>query len=204
VAGFAILPVIDLQSNQPRPAAAMAMSDDGEEPKQYWPDATAQWLAKMKQTFDESICLDQRRRNLDRTPMVHGSYPSWANAKIEGRTDPYGANHWGHYHDAGGGGVRILRMEDFCRPDLLFFVPELRWPDLYRQGRPKCKWCMTEDCVQIKGSTKEPHHCYDTNGVTALWGKKYLCSRRDVTRPTKVLNGFVVTILLLLLSPIPM
>jgi hypothetical protein len=32
-----------------------------------------------------------RQRNLDRTPTEHRLYPSWwANAKIEGLTDPYG------------------------------------------------------------------------------------------------------------------
>jgi hypothetical protein len=43
---FAILPavpVIYLQSNQPYPSARMAMTDNGEAPKLYWPDATVQW-----------------------------------------------------------------------------------------------------------------------------------------------------------------
>jgi hypothetical protein len=68
-------------------------------------------------------------------------------------------------------------------PPSFLFVPVLRWPDLYR---PECNWCKTEDCVQIKVFTKEPLHCHDTNGVTALWRKGYLCSRRDETNPYRI------------------
>jgi hypothetical protein len=45
--------------------------------------------------------------------MVLGFHPSWANTKIKGLTCPYGTNHWGCYHDAGGV-KRTLRMEDFA------------------------------------------------------------------------------------------
>jgi hypothetical protein len=51
------MPLIILQSNQPNPAAVMAMTDDGDEPQQYVrADATAHWH---EAKLDESIILEK-------------------------------------------------------------------------------------------------------------------------------------------------
>jgi hypothetical protein len=48
------MPLIILQSNQPNPAAVMAMTDDGDEPQQYWPTPR---LIGMKQNLTSQSVL---------------------------------------------------------------------------------------------------------------------------------------------------
>ena len=154
---------------------AMAAPDNGDEPKQYWLEATLKWLQKVKESFDTEISLDQHARMANRVPKVNGKFPPWALSKIKGQVDPYGQNRWCGAADKHGH-VKALRKEDFCYPDLIIWAPELQFPDFYPNGRSKCKFHDSYDCVEYKGWTTEPRHGYDMDGITAIWGRKCLCT----------------------------
>ena len=151
--------------------------ENGDEPKQYWPEATLNWLRTVKDRFDAEISLDQHARTANRVPKVIGKFPSWALSKIKGQADPYGHNRWRGAADKHGQ-MQVLSPEDFCYPDLLIWAPELQFPEFYPSGRTKCKFHDSYDCVEYKGWTTEPRHGYDMDGITAIWGRKCRCTVR--------------------------
>jgi len=70
-----------------------------------------------------------------------------------------------------------LTAENFaCRP-VMFWAPELRFPEFYPAGKPCCPYHPGEtSCVVHNGWSNYYRHMFDEDGITALTGREYKCS----------------------------
>ncbi len=73
-----------------------------------------------------------------------------------------------------------LTAEDFaCRP-IMFWAPELQFPDFYPDKKPCCPFHPGEtSCVIHNGWSNYYRRVYDENGVAALTGREYICKRQQ-------------------------
>lgn len=81
------------------------------------------------------------------------------------------------------GVCRPLTAEDFaCRP-VMFWAPELRFPDYYPNKKPCCPFHPGEtSCVTHNGWSNYFRRVYDEKGVSALTGREYLCKRQQALK----------------------
>jgi hypothetical protein len=73
-----------------------------------------------------------------------------------------------------------LQREDFVLPDVMFWSPERRWPELYPAGHPCCPFHPGKtSCVEHLGWTAYPHRTYDHDRNIALFTTKYRCTENE-------------------------
>ena len=73
-----------------------------------------------------------------------------------------------------------LQREDFVLPDVMFWSPERRWPELYPAGRPCCPFHPGKtSCVEHLGWTAYPRRTYDHDHNIALFTTKYRCTENE-------------------------
>jgi hypothetical protein len=78
-----------------------------------------------------------------------------------------------------------LVQEDFCLPDLVMWVPELRWPKMYPTGTPNCPFCKGPSCVTHGGGR--------TIFVDAMVPNVMWCFKANDTCVKILVNHFTVT-----------
>ena len=115
-----------------------------------------------------------------------GRWPdSFASRTVDPTLDPFG------FYSSTIGGKRQgpLTREDFaCRP-VMFWAPELRFPDFYPTGKPCCPFHPGDtSCVVHNGWSNYYRRVLDDeDGVTALTGREYKCTIQ--TNKKKKLEG---------------
>lgn len=66
-----------------------------------------------------------------------------------------------------------LMRKDFAFPDLMIWAPEMRFPDLYPDGRPCCPFHNRTDCVEHLGWNDYIRRCYSERGNIGLLKSGY-------------------------------
>ncbi len=119
-----------------------ASSDDEEEHNnstRYWHQATDAWFKKFKINI-----MASRLSNLRFSPQ--NDPVAFKRSKLPMSSSDK---------------TPLLDMQDFCLPDVVVWVPELLYPELYPRGLPPCKFHGTAECVGSEGWARSPRHCYD-------------------------------------------
>ena len=69
-----------------------------------------------------------------------------------------------------------ITKADFALPSFMLWAPELRWPDLYPEGRPKCPFHNHTSCVDHLGPAEYVRRCYGQRGNIGLAKRRYKCT----------------------------
>jgi hypothetical protein len=126
----------------------------------------------LKQKLCDAVRFDDKSHG----NTIIGGWPAWAYSVVSPRDDPI--TFWRNHTDVFGM-VDTLTREHFSAPRILFWAPELRWPQFYPAGRPACRWHKNTNCVIHNGWTNRPRAAVNETETCALWPKGYLCSIRQ-------------------------
>jgi len=104
-----------------------------------------------------------------------GKWPASFQLRIDPTVDPF--NFYRSYELGEHEGP--LKAEDFaCRP-VMFWAPELQFPQFYPDGKPCCPFHPGEtNCVLNNGWSNYYRRVFDENGTVALTGRQYYCKRQ--------------------------
>ena len=73
----------------------------------------------------------------------------------------------------------VLKMADFCIPDLFVWYPEAEFQQMYPLGVPPCKWCgCNSKCVMRYSWMPAPRRGHSSTRNTAIFSRIYYCKTR--------------------------
>ena len=106
---------------------------------------------------------------LKREGGVSGRWPPFAVALGENRPNPHF-----EFHDNGN-----LCVDHFNTKKVMFWAPEMTWPLLYPDGRPKCPIHGCTSCVKHRGWRATPRRAVDIDAMAFIWGRAYECKETN-------------------------
>ena len=132
----------------------------------YWNQHAMQFFLSIKKKIDDAVNY-QGRGNSGR---FIGKFPFEYRGIISPSKDAIG-----HFSTRSG----VLKMANFCHPDLFVWYPEAEFPQLYPLGVPPCKWCGNNSrCVMRHSWMPAPRRAHSETRNTAILTRVYYCSKR--------------------------
>ena len=142
--------------------------------KGHFQPASLYLYGEMKKKIDSSVSFDSTGKH-----QLNGRWPPEFSSvvTIDPTIDPYNFLELDYVEDVK---QKYPKRELFaCRP-VLFWAPELRWKELYPDERPCCPYHPGETaCVRHNGFSGYYRKVYDAQGITALTGREYICTKLE-------------------------
>ena len=143
-------------------------------------NSSGDWQSHTWEVFQTILTLIKNKVNFNPRGLheLQGEWPLLAYGTISPSADPL--NFCRMLRQLAGDNesldtFRIVKKEDFSVPDLILWAPELRWPLLYPDGRPKCPFHHQTSCVHHLGTAPYVRRCYGAHGNVGLAKRRYKC-----------------------------